>query len=192
MQEQKRTLYLFLLLAAAVFAGVAFGFSETERVQPLDAGERPEKAREVTVYVCGAVNRPGVVRLSEEGRVVDAVGLCGGVLPTADTLRVNMAQPLKDGMQITVPEKALTIAAGEVAPPSKDQKAKTAELGDKVNINTADAAALDALPGVGPALAQAIVAYREENGLFSAPEDLMKVRGIGAAKFKKLEARISL
>lgn len=191
MLEQKRTLYLFLLVAAAVFAGAAFGFSETERVQPLDAGERPAEAREVTVYVCGAVNRPGVVRLSEAGRVVDAVGLCGGVLPTADSQRVNMAQPLKDGMQITVPEKPLTVAADGV-PPGGERKAKAAGTGDTVNINTADAAALDTLPGVGPALAQAIVDYRAENGLFGAPEDLMKVRGIGAAKFKKLEARISL
>ena len=99
---------LVLLAVVALAAGGAFyaGIHGQEEVVELDAGTAPvqeAQAKEIVVYVAGAVNRPGVVQLAEGARAKDAVDACGGFLPTADTNGVNLAQKLKDGMQVTVP-----------------------------------------------------------------------------------------
>ena len=104
---------LVLLAVVALAAGGAFyaGMHGQEEAVTLDAGTTPQakapaKESEIVVYVAGAVNRPGVVQLAEGARAKDAVDACGGFLPTADTNGVNLAQKLKDGMQVTVPEKS--------------------------------------------------------------------------------------
>lgn len=193
MPMQKRSLCVILCFAVVILLGSMYGFSEKNEVEPLARGDEPEtSAEEITVYVCGAVNQPGVVRLNEGARIVDAVKLCGGALPNADTTKINMAQPLKDGMQVTVPEKiaAAPAAARGETPPARAIDTPSAD--GKININTADKAQLDKLPGVGPAMAEAIIAYRETEGRFQTPEDIMKVRGIGEAKFKKMKDKIAL
>ena len=190
---------LVLLAVVALAAGGAFyaGMHGQEEAVTLDAGttpqaEAPVKESEIVVYVAGAVNRPGVVQLAEGARAKDAVDACGGFLPTADTNGVNLAQKLKDGMQVTVPEKSPQGTAVQgAAAGAQAGTAKPLPEG-MVNINTADEKELDKLPGVGPAMAKRIVEYRTENGAFQAPEEIKRVKGIGDAKYEKMKDKIAL
>jgi competence protein ComEA len=190
----KRSMLILLLLGMAAAGGLMYGYSERDSAVKLSSGESLSAevpAHEITVYVTGAVNRPGVVTLKEGARIGDAVNSCGGVLPTGDAERINMAQVLKDGQKIQVPEKAQAAKAA-VADKSKSAKAGSPGDGALVNINTADLQALDALPGVGPSTAQKIIDYRETEGAFQDIADLKKIKGIGEAKFAKLKDKICI
>lgn len=173
-----------------------------------DTGEKETVGeRQVAVYVTGEVTKPGVVYVPWEGRVGDAINQCGGLLPTADSSQVNMAANVKDGMEIRVKGKALSkdgnmgssvnqsSVEGSVA--SRASKTGSPEQGknsdsEMVNINTADVEGLKKLKGIGPAMAQRIIDYREANGSFQAPEDIMQVKGIGKAKYAKLKEQIAI
>ena len=188
---------LVLLAVVALAAGGAFyaGIHGQEEVVELDAGTAPvqeAQAKEIVVYVAGAVNRPGVVQLAEGARAKDAVDACGGFLPTADTSGVNLAQKLKDGMQVTVPEKSPQGTAVQGAAGGAQAGAAKPLPEGMVNINTADEKELDKLPGVGPAMAKRIVEYRTENGAFQAPEEIKRGKGIGDAKYEKMKDKIAL
>ena len=190
---------LVLLAVVALAAGGAFyaGMHGQEEAVTLDAGttpqaEAPVKESEIVVYVAGAVNRPGVVQLAEGARAKDAVDACGGFLPTADTNGVNLAQKLKDGMQVTVPEKSPQGTAVQGAAGGAQAGAAKSLPEGMVNINTADEKELDKLPGIGPAMAKRIVEYRTENGAFQAPEEIKRVKGIGDAKYEKMKDKIAL
>ena len=190
---------LVLLAVVALAAGGAFyaGMHGQEEAVTLDAGTTPQakapaKESEIVVYVAGAVNRPGVVQLAEGARAKDAVDACGGFLPTADTNGVNLAQKLKDGMQVTVPEKSPQGTAAQGAAGGAQAGAAKSLPEGMVNINTADEKELDKLPGIGPAMAKRIVEYRMENGAFQAPEEIKRVKGIGDAKYEKMKDKIAL
>ena len=191
---------LVLLAVVALSAGGAFyaGIHGQEEAVTLDAGaasrqEALTEESEIVVYVAGAVNHPGVVRLAEGARAKDAVDACGGFLPTADTNGVNLAQKLKDGMQVTVPEKAPVAAEGRAAQGAPTASGASRALPDgMVNINTADEKELDKLPGIGPAMAKRIIEYRTENGAFQSPEEIKRVKGIGDAKYEKMKDKIAL
>lgn len=162
---------------------------------------------QVAVYVTGEVAKPGVVYVPWEGRVGDAINQCGGLLPTADSSQVNMAATVKDGMEIRVKGKAISKdgnigsqgnqsgvegnAASRVSKTSSPEQGKNAG-GEMVNINTADVEGLKKLKGIGPAMAQRIIDYRETNGSFQTPEDIMQVKGIGKAKYAKLKEQIAI
>ena len=195
MPMYQRSLFVLALLAAFVIGGTFYGYSTSDDVVALDAAEKPEHpaGNDMTVYVTGAVNRPGIVTVAAESRVVDAVNACGGLLPTADAENINMAQSLKDGQQVRVPEKEAAASTGITPDKSVPAGAKAANTANgKVNINTADEAALDTLPGVGPAMAKRIIEYRMTEGMFQSIEDIKKVRGIGEAKFEKMKDKISI
>jgi len=135
----------------------------------------------VVVHVDGAVADPGVHELTAGARVVDAVA-AGGLTSAAQPGGVNLAQVVVDGERIWVP------AVGEDPPPvlATAPGAATAADPTPVSINTADAAGLDALPGVGPAIAAAIVENRERDGPFGSVDELVRVPGIGSAKLDQL------
>jgi competence protein ComEA len=181
--------------------GSMYGFYEKDKVTELDEANKLEHSsgEMITVYVTGAVNKPGVVKIKDGARVIDAIEVCGGVLPTADTAKINMAQLVKDGVQVTVPEKNVALmqqtqanSKAEAAKNSGAQVKSGSRSEEKININTADQAELDKLPGVGPAKAAAIIEYRQKEGQFQSIEDLKKVSGIGEAKFKKIADRITI
>ncbi len=143
---------------------------------PTDA---PEQAA-LYVHVSGAVVDPGLYVLQAGARVVDAVSAAGGFATGADEGAVNLARPLSDGEQVVVP------VVGEAAPPG-------AAAGDgRVNLNTADEAALDTLPRIGPALAQRIIAWREEHGSFTSVDDLLAVSGIGEKMLSALRELVTV
>ncbi len=137
------------------------------------------------VYVTGAVRAPDVYRLPPGSIVKDAIAAAGGAADDADLERINLALELRDQQQLYVPRK------GEAAPPVPPPSAPSTAGADMVNINTASVEELDALPGIGPAIAQRIVDYRAENGPFATIEDIMKVNGIGPATFARLKGRIT-
>ena len=143
---------------------------------------------EVVVQVAGAVAQPGVYRLADGARVVDLVDAAGGALADADLQALALAGRLTDGQRVQVPRQ------GEVLPPSVlgvgagpagDGAAGSAPV-TPIDLNAATMTDLDALPGIGPATAQAILTYRDRNGPFRSVEDLGEVQGIGPARLDAL------
>jgi competence protein ComEA len=155
-----------------------------DSLTPAPSPEPTPTARLLRVYVSGAVRKPEVYTLGPDSIVKDAIEAAGGASGSADLDRINLASPVADGQHVYVPE------LGEENPPVQPPSNQP-DTGAKVNINTSAPAALEALPGIGPALAQRIIDYREENGPFSRPEDVMNVSGIGPATFEKLEGYIT-
>ncbi|GEL96206.1 hypothetical protein CCO02nite_28640 [Cellulomonas composti] len=135
---------------------------------------------ELVVDVVGAVTHPGVVRLPAGARVVDALAAAGGALPEADLPRLNLARPLVDGEQVVVLRPGEQPASAATVPDGAAPDAPAV-----VDLNTADAAALDALPGIGPVLAARIVEYRAEHP-FGTVDDLEDVPGIGPTLLEEL------
>ncbi|WP_307852522.1 ComEA family DNA-binding protein [Glaciihabitans sp. dw_435] len=130
-------------------------------------------ATTVFVHILGEVARPGLYELHQGDRAIDAVAAAGGLTSRADQTQLNLARFITDGEQIIVPR----VGATPAAPPSAGGGGAVA--GAKININTADASALESLTGVGPALAGRIVDWRQANGPFASVDDLLNVTGIG-------------
>lgn len=154
----------------------------------------------ITVYVSGAVNKPGVYTLEAGSRVGDAVNMAGGVRPEADLERINLAARIADEEHISVPEKGAPTAIRGPTPahssaratPRPGVSATTAPNVVKININTATALELEALPGIGPTLATRIVEYRAANGRFKTIEDLTRVPGIKSALFSQVRDYLTI
>ncbi len=152
----------------------------------------------LVVDVDGAVAAPAVYALAPGSRVADAIEAAGGFTAVADAAVLNLAQPLQDGMQVFVPEEgsALGVTAVEslaLPEPATRGGQSTLDLGSGgqlVDLNLATLEELDGLPGIGPSTAQKIIDYREENGPFTAVEELLNVSGIGEAKFEQVKAFI--
>ena len=121
-------------------------------------------------------------------RAADAINASGGLLPTADVDKFNMAEIIKDGQHIRVPERKIA----QVSDSQSNSGSGGASSDGVININTANAEELDRLPGIGPAMAQRIIEYRETNGGFKTIEDLQNVKGIGAKKFENLKNKVTL
>lgn len=151
---------------------------------PVTAGPAASQAGEVLVHVIGAVKKAGVVTLAAGARVLDAVDAAGGPSQNADLSLLNLARPVVDGEQIRVPRHGETAppVAGSGGGPSGSVGGSTSaqgSTGGPINLNTADEAALDTLPGVGPVLAGRIVQWRNQNGRFTSVDELAEVAGIG-------------
>lgn len=148
---------------------------------------------EVVVHVVGQVLRPGVVRLPAGARIADAVEAAGGATTTADLSSVNLARVVVDGEQVLVPLPGQAVApapqsaGGAVAPPDPTPDGRSV-----VDLNTADLGQLDALPGIGPVLAQRILDWRSEHGRFTSVDELSEVRGIGPAALARLDGLVGV
>ena len=148
------------------------------------------------VYVSGAVVKPAVYSLPPGSIIDDAVRAAGGFSRDANTVAVNLAQPVSDGMQVYVP----TLAEAAPTPPVVSIPAATAApdrmggvtIGGLININLASQSDLELLPGIGPTTAAAIISYREANGPFATIEALMDVPGIGEGKFGAIKDLITV
>ena len=142
----------------------------------------PAPAR-LLVHVVGAVRHPGVYQLADGARARDAVAAAGGATHRAALDGLNLAARVADGEQVVVPVRGRARPVGAPAVPGRPAI---------VRLNEADAAALDALPGVGPATAQRIVAWREQHGPFATVDGLLDVPGIGEAKLAAMREQLAL
>ncbi|HUS87932.1 MAG TPA: helix-hairpin-helix domain-containing protein [Desulfosporosinus sp.] len=168
--------------------------------------QKQVSSREIVVYVAGAVEKPGLVHLAPDARLDDALKQVRPLLE-ANLESMNPAEKLKDGQKVNVPYKVLPISpestvgvnsvnAGSLgtAPNLNPTPVAnpTAVASGKININTAGAAELDKLSGVGPVLAERIIQYRTEHGPFARPEDLENVSGIGAKTYEKMASQVTV
>lgn len=153
-------------------------------------------AREWVLYITGGVAAPGVYHLPPESRVYHLVDAAGGLTARADRVQINLAMPLADGMHIHVPVEgeASRGPTSHSVPqaPAVPLVSAGAPPDGTVNLNRASRAELEALPGVGPATAEAIVAYRESRGGFASVDELLKVKGIGPKKMEALRKVVSV
>ena len=167
---------------------------------PADPAGAP--AGRIVVHVVGAVVSPGVVVLADGARVADAIAAAGGAASDADTEQLNLARVLGDGEQVRVPHAGEQLVAPDPGPsPPGGASGGSAAAGASggstpgggvVNINTAGASELEALPGIGPALAARIVEYRDGHGPFASVDDLTDVPGIGPAKLEALRSQATV
>ncbi|MEV6270824.1 ComEA family DNA-binding protein [Kribbella sp. NPDC051936] len=139
----------------------------------------------VVVHVAGKVRRPGLIKAPPGSRVADVLTLAGGPLRGVDLTSLNLARQVTDGEQIIVGQPAPTNP-----PPSPTPPDPTTAPNNAVNLNTATLAELDALPGVGPVLAQRILDYRTQNGPFTTVDQLQEVPGVGPKKFDSLRPHV--
>lgn len=179
---------------------------DTAAVVPVPAVQ----TRGVKVYVSGAVAKPGLYEIPAGSRATAAIAAAEGMTLEANPDKVNLAKLLKDGMQVNVPRLSARQLREQTAPVNAGAAAEaagantlvsvktaaesgrgTAKAGGKVHLNTATAAELTALPGVGDITAQRILEYRAAHG-FTSIEDVMKVKGIGKAKFSKMQPYLEL
>ena len=186
---QRRVLAAVVVLAALVLflgprllhgrSGTSGATFQPVRVPP--ASRSSVAVAPVVVDVAGAVRRPGLYHLARDARVADAIEAAGGALPRADVDAVNLAAPVADGVQVLVPRRVAggssSGAAGGVA-------------AGPVNLNSATAEELDALPGIGPSTAAKIVAYRQAHGAFRSLSELDAVPGIGAGRLAQLKGLV--
>ncbi|MBO8128983.1 MAG: helix-hairpin-helix domain-containing protein [Peptococcaceae bacterium] len=204
----RREQLVALVIAAVLVFGLGYRYAQIQarnEVTPVitqepasgsDAGETTQ----IMVHVVGAVEAPGVYRLDAGSRVVDAVDLAK---PTsnADLDALNLAALLEDGRKIIVPAK---VPAGVSATPPAAREnpfisdsytamvSTSSSQNGRININTAGVSELDQLPGIGPALARRIIAYRQQNGPFSSVDELINVRGIGEKTLADLRDKVTV
>lgn len=193
-------------------------------------GQDPSPPVRPVVSVQGMVRTPGLIRVDDGTRLGEALDRAGGPLPGAVLAGVNLAEPVSDGMQVTVDDQGSTVAypgqsavgrpaaaagaapgpapggapgGGAGAPGGAGARpggaggpgrpgAPGGGAGAAVNINTADEAALTTIPGIGPRTAQAIIAWRDQNGPFGSVDQLMEVKGIGPAKLEAMRSAVTV
>ena len=185
--QRKSLLALAVLIIAS--SGVLFlrGASEEIVAAELTEIEMPETVMLLVVDVAGAVLNPGVYSLPMNSRVIDAINAAGNVLKGADVSDINLARLLKDGEQVYV----YAASRGSSSSRSTARSAPPRNTGP-IAINRASAKELEALDGIGPVLAERIIAYRNANGPFVTLEALLEVSGIGPAKFAQFKEKIRL
>ena len=141
----------------------------------------------IWVYVCGQVASPGVYELPEESRIYEAVESAGGILEQGAAESVNLAEKASDGQRIYIPSKEEAAAMPAETP---DEGSSGGMNDERVKLNTADKEELMTLTGIGETRAEAILTYREENGSFHSPEDIMNVQGIKEGIYEKIKEQI--
>lgn len=216
MQNKKQFIFLAVLILGCVLTSLfssagddasAAVFLPIKRQQPRTAStftasgsKSARQEKQLQIYVSGAVLEPGLYELPEGSRVTAAIAAAGGLTATADKARVNLARKLRDGTQVNVPSlknaKSATAKAAKAQTKSTSQSETRSRAAHKVaaensaitriDLNSATSAELQSLPGVGPALAQRIIARRQQQR-FRQVEELLSVSGIGKAKLARLE-----
>lgn len=176
-----------LILLVAILLGIVLGIAALrvfdDRSAPQIIVEDADQMRTITVQVNGAVVNPGVYDLVPDARLEDAILAAGGPTDDADLAALNLARRLTDGESIEIPAVQPTPGPGTVV---------AVENANVVNINTATADELDTLPGIGPALADAIIEYRTEFGPFTSVDELARVPGISPRMVDDMRSLVTI
>ena len=174
---------------ASAPAGAASEQTSTTSVPPsTTATEAPL----IFVQVAGAVLRPGVYQVPADSRAFQAVMQAGGFTEDADEQAVPLASLLSDGCRLYVPRKGETVSGPVLSGTPATAGGNTTVSSGPVSLNSATLEQLDSLPGIGPALAQRIISYRESKGPFTSVDQLGDVSGIGASKLEQLRPLVTL
>jgi competence protein ComEA len=188
----------FLIAAVAVIAAIAALIFRPPHAADAVVARQPSplthrataivhRSPQIVVYVAGEVNHPGVYHFAPDARASDAIDRAGGVKSDADAVAVNLAAPLHDGDEIAVPKMGAASQSHRARAPrpraSRQPRATRTShavqlAAESVDINSADERELQALPGIGPALAARIIAFRETNGPFDSVDDLADISGV--------------
>jgi len=202
------TVTTILLLSAILYQILYKNYKKNEIINELDEIDsnidvQPiSEVEEITIFVdvSGEVNVPGLYELKERARVNDAILAAGGVTEKADMEMVNLAYILSDEMKITIPAKEIktentstgtkkTIISSGITPEDLSNNVNTS---GKVNINKAGKGELESLTGIGSAIAERIIEYRNNNGSFESIEEIKNVSGIGEAKYNAMKDEITV
>ena len=194
---------IFCVLIIAIIIVKQFDTEEKETLDLISIEENTENTEtveeeedyKIVIHITGEVNNEGIIEIKEGGRISDAIEEAGGLTKEADLERVNLAYELEDGQKIYIPNKKdkdieeyVTEGVDDIVLPDELSKA-----GDGlVNINKASSEELQELDGIGEALAENIIAYRENNGKFKNIEDIKNVSGIGDSKYEKIKDNIKI
>ncbi len=192
-----KTLLVLFLTAGFVAAGIVYNAYESENGETITVEQKEtgsviakeksnpkENAKQIVVYIEGAIAKPGLVYAPSDARLGEIINLSGGLLALADADNLNMAKPVKDGDKITVPFKKTL--------PSEKRESNPAKPEELININTASAEELQKLPRIGPSTAKKIIEYREEHGDFKTIDEIKNVPRIGEKTFDKLKDMITV
>jgi competence protein ComEA len=176
---------LYSIVCALLIAGILFLVTRPPRGKAIQLLPVPTPIP-LQVYVTGAVSQPGVFSLPPGSRVQDVILQAGGPLPEADLQALNLARMVEDGERIFIPtisEAPATRSGGLFENPS--------DASFPIDLNTATQVQLESLPGIGPVTAQAILAFRDQNGPFNAVEELLNVPGIGEKTLESIREWIT-
>ena len=160
-------------------------------------GIKEKENKTIMVDISGEIITPGVVKLSEGSRIIDAITAAGGKTEDADLSKVNLAYILDDGVQVYIPryneklEKEIVQTEPGVGIIQEGINT-TSKKDSKVNINTANKEKLATLPGIGEGTAEKIIEYRSKTGKFKTIDEIKKIPGIGESKFKSLKDKITI
>ncbi len=195
---------LFIFLIIGIIIVKQFDTEEKESLELISIEEETEQDNKsieeeedykIVVHITGEVEKEGIIEIKEGGRISDAIDAAGGLTKEADLERVNLAYELEDGQKIYIPnkndkdiEEYVTEGVDDIVLPDE-----LSNMGDGlININKADLEELQELDGIGEALAENIIAYRENNGKFKNIEDIKNVSGIGDSKYEKIKDSIKI
>jgi len=187
-------MYALIALVLAVMAWRSMGGEEPRAQAPSAArvSRAPDVPKVTLVHVAGAVRKPGVYRVGGDSRVIQAVRIAGGPTRDADLSRLNLAAPLADGQQVVIPVRPPAAGSGPSGPGAAPGAGAAAGASSgPVSLSSATAADLEALDGVGPALAARIIAWRDSHGGFSSVDALDEVPGIGPARMEALRPHLT-
>lgn len=174
---------------------------ENSNTEDNNTTNKTKEENVILVHVSGAVNQPGIVALSENSRISDAIEKAGGLKEKACIDEINLAYVLEDGMKIHIPTVEEQIENDNVQNNNiyiksesnlSTEKNNNQKKASKININTATQEELETLPGIGPTTSLKIINYRKENGKFRTIEDIKEVNGIGESKFNTIKDMISV
>lgn len=165
-------------------AGLLLLVNSAPRGEPVTLNP-PPTAQPIEVHVSGAVPQPGVYKLPPDSRVTDAIEAAGGLLPDAFSETLNLAGKLADGDKLLIPFVPTPVPTGMPTPTEP-------VINFPININTASAEELQALPNIGPSRAQDIITHRQTQGAFTTIEQIQNVYGIGPATFEQIKGLITI
>jgi len=191
-----------VMIIGGLALAVRDGMWKSEEVEMVRAGQdenNTQVVNKVYIDISGAVVNPGVYELDEGDRVIDVLKVCGGLSAEADRQwveqNINRARPIKDGEKIYIPKLGEVLGKSEILNSKLETNSNVLnsnDLNGLVNINKATVAELDKLPGVGPAIAQKIIDYRQEKGGFVSVEEIKLVSGIGDKMFENIKDLIEI